>query len=112
MPSIAPQRHKKTVSEARLVSVDMRGVLEAGELLTGTPTIVEVTTTDLTLTSKQVNTNPVTINGAVCVAGQAVQFKVAGGVAGTNYVIRITVGTAGNPTQTLVVSLKLSVIPD
>lgn len=110
--STAAQRHSKTVSEVRNVSVDMRGALDAGELLTGTPTIVEVTSTDLTLDNKRVNTGSVTINQVVCIAGQAVQFRVAGGVASSAYTIRITVGTNATPAQTLVTSLRLYVTPD
>ena len=77
MPNTAPQRHTKTVTEVRNVAVDFLGLLDDGELLTGTPTVVEVTTTDLTLASKAVNATALTINGVDCIAGQAVTFKVS-----------------------------------
>lgn len=110
--STAPQRYEKHVSELVNVSVDMRGVLDSGELLTGTPTVLEVTTTDLTLSSKAVNSTTLTINGNTCVAGQAVTFRVAGGVAGTDYVISITVGTNATPAQTRIVKVRLRVVAD
>lgn len=112
MANTAPQRHTKSVSEARNVSIDMRGVLDVGELLTGTPTIVEVTTTDLTLANKAVNGSTLTINGNACLAGQAVTFKVSGGVAGTTYTIRITVSSNASVPQTFVVAIVLQVIAD
>lgn len=112
MPNTAPQRHTKSVSELRNVAIDCRGLLDTGELLTGTPTIVEVTTTDLTLSSKAVNGSSLTINGEVCIAGQALTFRVAGGVAGSSYVIRATVGTTSTPAQTLVIAVRLTVEAD
>ena len=112
MANTAPQRHTKSVSEVRNVSIDMRGVLDVGELLTGTPTIVEVTTPDLTLASKAVNSTTLTINGVECVAGQAVTFTVSGGVAGSTYEIRVTVSSNASVPQTFVVAVRLSVIAD
>ena len=110
--STAPQRYSKHVSELVNVSVDMRGVLDSGELLTGTPTVVEVTTSDLTLSSKAVNSTTLTINGNTCVVGQAVTFRVAGGVAGTDYVINITAGSNATPAQTRIVKVRLRVVAD
>ena len=112
MSNTAPQRHSKAVSEVRNVAVDMRGLLDDGELLTGTPTIVEVTTTDLTLASKAVNGSTLTINGVECLAGQAVTFKVSGGVAGSTYTIRVTVSSDATPAQTFVVAVRLAVEAD
>lgn len=112
MPNTAPQRHTKTVSEVRAVALSMTGLLEDGELLTGTPTVVEVDTSELTLTSKAVNTDAMLVNAETCVAGQVVTFLVAGGVAGTTYRIKVTVGTNGSPAQTFVVSLSLRVVSD
>lgn len=108
--STATQRHTKTASEARNVVVSFKGKLDAGELLTGTPTVEEVTTTDLTLTNKAVNTAELTILGTAVAIGEAVQFKVAGGTAGTEYTIRITSVTNATAAQTLVENIKLRVI--
>jgi len=110
--SDAPQRHSKTESEIRNIALDMRGKLDAGELLTGTPTIEEVDTTDLTLSSKALNTAIITVNGLQVPVSQAIQFLVTGGTAGTTYTIRVTVTTTSTPAQTLIENLHLKVIAD
>lgn len=110
--STAPQRHTKHVSEVVNVAVDMRGVLDGAEVLTGTPTIEEETTTDLSLSSKAINSGSITVNGETCAAGQAITFRASGGVAGTQYTIRITVGTNATPAQTRIVKVRLKVIAD
>ena len=52
MVSTAPQIHKMSVNETRSVAVSMAAKLDDGETLTGTPTAVEVDSTELTLLSK------------------------------------------------------------
>lgn len=108
----APQVQCKTASEVRNVAVDFQGKLDASELLTGTPTVVEVTTSDLTLSDKVVSTGALTILGKTVATGEAVQFKVLGGTAGTSYTIRITAATNSTPAQTLIVDLTLRVVAD
>lgn len=99
----APQKPTIAVGEIRNVAVSFADVLDSGELLTGTPTVVEVTTTDLTLSSKAVNTAALTINGESVAIGKAVQFRVSGQlVANSPYTIKITVSTDASPAQTLV----------
>jgi len=99
--AVARQTLHKMVSEVRNVAVDFSGLLDADELLTGTPTVAEITTTALTLTDKAVSTSVLRINGKERAAGEAVTFKVAGGVAGTTYKIGINCGTTATPAQTL-----------
>ena len=69
--------------------------------MTGTPTITEDTTSDLTLSNKIVSTADLTINDKTVVTGRAVQFRVSGGTAGVTYTISIQVGTDSTPGQTL-----------
>lgn len=109
MPNTAPQRRTKTVGETRNLAVSFVDVLDASELLTGTPTVVEVTTSDLTITNKAVNNASMVVNGETCLAGQVVTCTVAGGVAGTDYQIRITVGTNASNAQTLQATVRLRV---
>jgi hypothetical protein len=104
--------HVKRVSEVRNVSIDMRGKLDSGESLTGTPTILEEETTDLSFSNSAVNTAIIRINGRNVGIGQAVQFRVSGGVETTQYSIRVTVSTDSTPAQTLVENLSLNVIED
>lgn len=96
----SPEIQQKGAAETRNVSVDFSGRLDAGELLTGTPTITENTTSDLTITNKVVSTDTLTIRGNKIGPGQAVQCRVAGGTAGRLYSLTISVGTTGS--QTLV----------
>lgn len=102
MPTTAGQLPTASAGATRLVAVDYTDDLDSGELLTGTPTIAEVTTTDLTITNKVVSTGALTIDGRAVVAGAAVQCLVTGQQAGTTYRIRITVGTDSTPAQTFV----------
>lgn len=111
----APQTHVKTAGETRLCTVSFRDILSSGELLTGTPTVVEVTTSDLTLSSKAVNTAAVPVSDVYpeqVAIGQAVQFLAAGGTAGTTYTIRVTCGTDASSAQTLSRRVRLKVVTD
>ena len=111
-PDVEPEILEKKVSEDRNVAISFADLLDVGELLTGTPTIVEVPPADLTLSSKVVSTAQLTINGKKVPIGEAVQFKVVGGVADTNYKIRVTVGTDATPAQTLIITIRLRVKAD
>jgi len=101
MSHTAPKIRTKTVSEVRNAAVNFSGKLDATELLTGTPVVSELTTSDLTFASEAVNTSTLTIDDVSAVAGEAVQFKVSGGVAGTDYIIKISCDTNSGPVQTL-----------
>jgi len=108
----APQIHTKTVSEERNIAFAFDDVVDSGELLTGTPTIVEVTTTDLTITNKVVSTAELTIDGIATPTGEAVQCHITGGTADTTYEILITVSTDSTPAQELNGKFVLKVIAD
>lgn len=111
MPQVAEQRGTMSAGGTRNVAIDFTDELDSGELLTGTPTIVEVTTSDLTLANKVVSTGSLTILGNTVATGAAVQFSVAAGssLLGT-YRIRITCGTDATVAQTLVIDYLLTVI--
>lgn len=106
------ERRHMSAGETRMVAVSFIGKLDSGELLTGTPTVTEVTTTDLTLDNKAVNTAALTIDGATVAVGQAIQFSVTGGTAGTTYQITCSCGTDATPAQTLVATVTLVVEAD
>lgn len=110
--SVSSVIHQKTASEVRNASVSFDAVLDVGELLTGTPTVVEVTTTALTLTNKAINTAIVPINYKPVAIGKAVQFSVSGGVVGTTYDIKISCSTTATPAQTLYGTIKLQIVAD
>ena len=101
--STAPQRPSASVGSVRNIAVSFSGKLDSGELLTGTPTITEDTTTDLTISSKAVNTVAREINGVTVPIGEAVQCNVLGFVAANfPYTLNISVGTDATPAQTLI----------
>lgn len=109
--AIATPDQTMIYGETRNIAVSFIGKLEdSGELLTGTPTIVEQTSTSLTLSNKAVNTAALTLLGETVAIGKAVQFKVTDGTAGSSPRIRITVSTDSVPAQTLIADLILHVI--
>lgn len=91
-----------TPGETRLFSVSFDDVLDEGELLSGTPTVAEQTTADLTIANKAVSTAALVILGETIAIGRAAQFKVSGQlVASSPYTIKVTCGTDSSPAQTL-----------
>jgi hypothetical protein len=110
--SLAPQVHTKTKSEVVSCSVGFLGKLDAGELLSGAPTVVEVTSTDLTIDNVSANPSTVVIDRETHLANQAVQFRVAGGVAYKRYRIRVSCGTNASPANTRIVSVRINVVQD
>lgn len=106
---VAPEVYTIGIGEIRNVAVSFVDTLDVGELLTGTPTVVEVGTSALTLSSKVVNTVTLTINGETVLAGQAVTFNVnaASAVAGTVYYVLITCSTNATPAQTIKVNVRM-----
>jgi formylmethanofuran dehydrogenase subunit A len=100
MSDIAAERYVVTDSETVNVTVSYKGKLSAGELLTGTPTVTEETTSDLTITNKAVNTAEYTFkDGTVVAIGQGVQFSFSGQQAGETYNIDTLCSTDATPAQ-------------
>ena len=100
--STAPDRHAVVVGETRTAHVAYTALLNSGESLTGTPTIVEDGSSDLTITNKAVTTAVQSIDGVDVPAGEAVGFSFSGQSASTEYTVKITVGTDASPAQTFV----------
>lgn len=103
---------EKTVSGVRNAAIDCTGVLDSGESLSGTPTVEEVTTSDLTISNSAISTAELVINDKPIASGKAVQFKVSGGAANTTYEIKITMSTDATPAQTIIMRVKLDVVSD
>jgi len=93
MPIKLDQRPVISVGDTDIAKIDYTDYLDSTELLTGTPTVAEVTTTDLTLTNKTVNATEVRILERDVAIGKAVQFKVSGQKINTEYSIRVTAST-------------------
>lgn len=109
MSCTANQLPCKTANETRLAAVSFVDALDSGELLTGTPTVTEVSTSDLTIDNEQTNTAAITVDGVSVAVGQAVQFTVAGGTVDTLYRIEVQCGTDATPAQTLECVVSLAV---
>lgn len=89
--------------------IDWLPTSDGYETLTGTPTVTELYTAALTISSVSINTADRTFPGIVYPANRAVQFTVAGGTAREEYTLRISVPTDGSPQQTLIKDARLRV---
>lgn len=87
------------------VAGDLSGHLDAGELLTGVPTIAVQTKTagadDVTFSQIALNTAARLVAGRQCAAGEVVQFRVSGGTAGATYLISVKCSTDASPARTV-----------
>lgn len=99
---------EKGAGETRAVIVSFLNVLRGNDRLTGTPTVVEVTTSALTLASKTLNSASEVVDDQVVPINAAVKFTVAGGSAGTTYKIKITVSSVNGETYVKVVRILVN----
>jgi hypothetical protein len=109
MPIVIGRTHTISEGDTEVVSVDYTDLLDKGELLTGTPTIVEVPPSDLTLGNKAVSTAELIIQERTVAIGAAVQFTVSGQSDETTYAVRITVSTDATPARTFVRDVQFTV---
>ena len=103
---------KPVISEGDtdMIAVDFTDYLDSGELLTGTPTAVEQTSSDLTIGNVAVSTGSLSILGETVVTGAAVQASVSGQLAATgSYTIRVTATTDASVARTVVVDATFGV---
>jgi len=109
MPRTLDQRYTLSYGSTRLVRVDLTEQLQAGASLSGTPTVAEITTSELTIASAAVNTASYTdkVTGSTVAVGKGVQFTVEGGD-NAEYRVRITVSTNSSPAETIVRDVLLS----
>ena len=97
--AIAKQRPFVVEGEIRNARYSFDDALRAGDTLTGTPTIVEVTTTDLAISNKLVSTSSLVIEGETVTTGRAVTFTVTGFQRATRrYTIKMTVTAVSGET--------------
>lgn len=79
--------------DVEFVSIDYTKYLDGDELIATVDTVVEVTTTDLTLSGKKVSTAALVILNRTVAIGKAAQFTVQGQQSGTTYRVRVTITT-------------------
>src|SRR5688500_12219874 len=94
--TIAPEVLYKRANAVRNVLVDMSGVLDEGETLTGTPTLTVSPVSQLTATSPAVTTEARTIGDRRGSKGGAVTFTASAGEVGTTYPVTINCATSGS----------------
>ena len=104
----APETPDVSAGGVPLGAISYADTLDSGESLTGSVTIIEVTSADvpvvsgdLTISNAAVNTAVLTINNKSVAIGKAVQFRVVGQQAGESYILRSVVSTDSMPAQTL-----------
>lgn len=98
-------RERPVVAEGELRNavVSFASLLDSAETLTGTPTVEEVDTADLTITNAAINTTVKVVNGKSVAIGKAVQFTFSGQLqSGGIYRIKVTVNTSAVPSQRLI----------
>lgn len=99
----------KKAAEVRTFTVEFSDKLLADELLSGTPTVEEVGSSELTISGPELTVSPSDIFAKVFIpTSRGALFTVAGGVAGTTYTIRVTAETDDG--QTLISQIQLRVI--
>ena len=97
----AKELPRKSPNDTDAGAVNFALELRSGELLTGTPTVAEQTTSALTISNAGLNSGSVEIAGQTAAANQAVTFSVAGGSSGTLYSLKVTCGTDSSPARSL-----------
>lgn len=95
----AEERRVQISTESVLRYVNFTRILADDETLSGTPTIT-VSPTGPTIASPVVTTATYTNDYGTTVAiGKAVQFRVSGGTAGTEYLLTVTCTTSSGDTR-------------
>ena len=105
MSHTAPQRNDVAAGETRNFAVSFSGKLDSGEILTGTPTVIDDAAPSpevLTIGNVVINTSILTINDVSVPIGEAVQFSASGFVSGDDYKFKISVATDATPAQALI----------
>ena len=101
MARIAKRMPPISEGEIRVVSLSYVGRLDGNQLLTGTPTVTVVTTSDLALSNAAVSSTELIIESKSVAIGKAAQFKISGQQAGIVYRVLVSVDAA-SPTETFV----------
>ena len=92
---------RKSPGDTEAGAVNFVNQLRESELLTGTPTVAEQTSSDLTISNAGLNSGSVEIAGVTAAANQAVTYTVSGGAAGTLYSVKVTATTDATDARTL-----------
>jgi len=97
----APQVRSVYPGEVRNVAIDFTFQLDAGETLSGTPTVSALSGYGVTFSGQQINASAITINGTVVAIGNAVQFTADATSAASGATIRLLITCGTSASQTL-----------
>jgi hypothetical protein len=107
--SIAKQLRTKAAAETKDLVIDCASALADAEAITGTPTVTVSPPDDLTVTGIAVNESVLTEPGYPdAQIGQAIQFFVGAGTAGTTYTLTITYDTDAGQDLEAVCKLRVT----
>lgn len=96
------------MGETRRLDVNFSASLQADEELSGTVMAQEIGSSHLTITSAEVNDEDVFIGHRTAIKNQSVSCFIAGGIAGNQYTVRITVSTDEGQTLIAVRTFKVN----
>jgi len=100
----------KRAAEFINAKISFADLLSTGEVLTGTPTVAEIRTSDLNISNIVINAGAaIEIDGRTVAIGHGVTFRVAEGVSGRMYNIAVTAATDSTPPQTFAGTVELQV---
>jgi hypothetical protein len=88
-----------SVGDTRTAYVDCQDELITGETVTGSPTVAEVTTSDLTLGTPAILAADVVYKGVTYPQDKGISFTVTGGTVNTTYTILATIATSESNTM-------------
>ena len=96
----------KHSTESLLFGVDFTKLMAAGETLTGTPSVAAPA--GIAISGPSINAQAFTNDdGATVGSGAGVQFRAAGGVSPTDYLLTVTCATTAGNTRTVVCTLQV-----
>lgn len=99
MSKVAPQIRQVYIGEVRNIAVDMSGMLDVGETLSGTPAVAMESGTGLTFSSEQTNASAVVINDVTVPIAHAVQVSCdAASATVGRYTLVVTCSTSASQT--------------
>lgn len=109
MPITLEQRPEISEGDVERPEIDYSGWLGSDEELTGTPTAVEIGSTDLTISGVGLSTTTLSILGEDVPAHKAVVFMLSGQKSGKRYTVRLTATSNSSPARTCVRDIVLTV---
>ena len=97
-----------SAGDTRTAYVDVTDELITGETVTGSPSVTELNSSDLTLGTPAILASDVVYKETTYPASKGVSFTVTGGTAGVIYTIKATIATTESNTMVFELPLKFT----